>query len=63
MSAIVIVYHSGYGHTAKVAEAIAATSGAALLPSTPRANCPPAAGSNWPRPAWWCSARPPTWAA
>jgi multimeric flavodoxin WrbA len=32
MSAIVIVFHSGYGHTAKVAEAIAATSGAALLP-------------------------------
>jgi NAD(P)H dehydrogenase (quinone) len=26
------VFHSGYGHTAKVAEAIAATSGAALLP-------------------------------
>lgn len=32
MSDIVIVYHSGYGHTAKVAEAVAAGSGASLLP-------------------------------
>lgn len=31
MAKIVIVYHSGYGHTAKVAEAIASTSGASLL--------------------------------
>lgn len=31
MSDIVIVYHSGYGHTAKVAEAVAAGSGASLL--------------------------------
>jgi len=31
MAKIVIVYHSGYGHTAKVAEAIAATSGAELV--------------------------------
>ena len=30
-SAIVIVYHSGYGHTTKVVEAVAATSGAQLL--------------------------------
>ena len=28
---IVIVYHSGYGHTAKIAEAVAAGSGGALL--------------------------------
>lgn len=32
MSDIVIVFHSGYGHTAKVAEAVAAGSGAQLLP-------------------------------
>jgi multimeric flavodoxin WrbA len=32
MSDIVIVFHSGYGHTAKVAQAIAETSGAKLLP-------------------------------
>jgi len=32
MSQIVIVFHSGYGHTAQVAEAIAATSGGTLLP-------------------------------
>ena len=32
MSDIVIVFHSGYGHTRKIAEAIAATSGAQLLP-------------------------------
>ena len=31
MSAIVIVYHSGYGHTAKVAQAVAETSGGQLL--------------------------------
>ncbi len=31
MSKIVIVYHSGYGHTRKVAEAVAAGSGGALL--------------------------------
>jgi multimeric flavodoxin WrbA len=31
MSKIVIVYHSGYSHTAKIAEAVAATSGAPLL--------------------------------
>ena len=40
MSAIVIVFHSGYGHTAKVAEAIAATSGAALLPIDAEGNLP-----------------------
>ncbi|MDC8787176.1 flavodoxin family protein [Roseateles koreensis] len=32
MSQIVIVYHSGYGHTKKVAEAVAAGSGGTLLP-------------------------------
>lgn len=31
MSNVVIVYHSGYGHTKKVAEAVAQTSGAELL--------------------------------
>ena len=31
MSKIVIVFHSGYGHTKKVAEAVAAGSGAELL--------------------------------
>lgn len=31
MHPIVIVSHSGYGHTAKIAEAVAATSGAQLL--------------------------------
>ncbi|MDM0022313.1 flavodoxin family protein [Variovorax saccharolyticus] len=30
-SNVVIVYHSGYGHTAKIAEAVAAASGATLL--------------------------------
>ena len=32
MSDIVIVFHSGYGHTAKVAQAVAETSGGKLLP-------------------------------
>jgi multimeric flavodoxin WrbA len=40
MSAIVIVYHSGYGHTAKVAEAVAATSGAQLLAIDAEGNLP-----------------------
>lgn len=31
MSKIVIVCHSGYGHTTKLAEAVAAGSGVALL--------------------------------
>jgi flavodoxin len=38
---IVIVYHSGYGHTRKIAEAVAAGSGAALLaPSRPPISTP-----------------------
>ena len=40
MSAIVIVYHSGYGHTAKVAEAVAATSGGQLLAIDAEGNLP-----------------------
>lgn len=40
MSAIVIVYHSGYGHTGKVAEAVAATSGAQLLAIDAEGNLP-----------------------
>lgn len=40
MSRIVIVYHSGYGHTKKVAEAVAAASHAALLPVDAEGNLP-----------------------
>jgi multimeric flavodoxin WrbA len=40
MSNIVIVYHSGYGHTAKVAEAVAATSGGRLLAIDAEGNLP-----------------------
>jgi multimeric flavodoxin WrbA len=40
MSDIVIVFHSGYGHTLKIAEAIAATSNAALLPIDAEGNLP-----------------------
>jgi len=40
MSHIVIVFHSGYGHTAKVAEAVAATSGAQLLAIDAEGNLP-----------------------
>jgi multimeric flavodoxin WrbA len=40
MSTIVIVYHSGYGHTAKVAEAIAASAGADLLAIDAEGNLP-----------------------
>ena len=40
MSKIVIVYHSGYGHTKKVAEAVAAGSGGALLAIDADGNLP-----------------------
>ncbi|MBA4177393.1 MAG: NADPH-dependent FMN reductase [Leptothrix sp. (in: Bacteria)] len=40
MSAIVIVYHSGYGHTQKVAEAVAAGSGGRLLAIDAEGNLP-----------------------
>ncbi len=40
MNAIVIVYHSGYGHTRKVAEAVAATSGGQLLAIDAEGNLP-----------------------
>ncbi len=40
MSAIVIVYHSGYGHTAKSAEAGAATSSGQLLAIDAEGNLP-----------------------
>ncbi len=43
MSKIVIVYHSGYGHTKKVAEAVAAGSGGALLAIDAEGNLPEAA--------------------
>ena len=40
MSPIVIVYHSGYGHTQKVAEAVAAGSGGSLLAISAEGNLP-----------------------
>jgi NAD(P)H dehydrogenase (quinone) len=40
MSKIVIVFHSGYGHTKKVAEAIAQTSGGTLLAVDAEGNLP-----------------------
>jgi multimeric flavodoxin WrbA len=40
MSKIVIVYHSGYGHTRKVAEAVAEGSGGALLAIDAEGNLP-----------------------
>jgi multimeric flavodoxin WrbA len=40
MSKIVIVYHSGYGHSRKIAEAVASTSGAALLAIDAEGNLP-----------------------
>lgn len=41
MSRIVIVYHSGYGHTKKVAEAVAQGSGGELLAIDADGNLPP----------------------
>ena len=40
MAKIVIVFHSGYGHTAKIAEAVASTSGASLLAIDAEGNLP-----------------------
>ena len=40
VNAIVIVYHSGYGHTAKVAQAVAKTSGGQLLAIDAEGNLP-----------------------
>jgi multimeric flavodoxin WrbA len=40
MSKIVIVYHSGYGHTKKVAEAVAAGSGGSLVAVDAEGNLP-----------------------
>ena len=40
MSKIVIVYHSGYGHTTKVAQAVAEGSGGALLAIDAEGNLP-----------------------
>jgi multimeric flavodoxin WrbA len=40
MSPIVIVYHSGYGHTAKVAQAVAEGSGGTLLAIDAEGNLP-----------------------
>ena len=40
MSKIVIVYHSGYGHTRKIAEAVAEGSGGALLAIDAEGNLP-----------------------
>ena len=40
MSDIAIVFHSGYGHTAKIAEAIAATSGGTLIAIDAEGNLP-----------------------
>ena len=40
MNAIVIVYHSGYGHTAKVAQAVAETSGGQLRAIDAEGNLP-----------------------
>ncbi len=43
MSDIVIVYHSGYGHTKKVAETVAASAGAALVTIDAEGNVPESA--------------------
>jgi len=40
MAKIVIAYHSGYGHTAKIAEAVAASAGATLLAIDAEGNLP-----------------------
>ena len=40
MSKIAIVYHSGYGHTKKVAEAVASTSGGELIAIDAEGNLP-----------------------
>ncbi|HVE51968.1 MAG TPA: flavodoxin family protein [Ramlibacter sp.] len=41
MAEIVVVFHSGYGHTQRMAQAVAAGAGAQLLPIDPEGNLPP----------------------
>jgi NAD(P)H dehydrogenase (quinone) len=43
MAKVVVVYHSGYGHTAKQAEAVAQGAGAELFAIDPQGNLPEAA--------------------
>jgi len=66
MSGIAIVHHSGYGHTAKIADAVAATSGGQLLAIDAEGNLP---AGGWEALAaaklitfGSPSDRPPTWA-
>lgn len=40
MAKLVVVYHSGYGHTQRMAEAVAAGAGASLLPIDAEGNLP-----------------------
>ena len=44
MSLNVVVYHSGYGHTQRIAQAVADGASAELMPSMPMAMCPKRVG-------------------
>ena len=44
MAKVVVVYHSGYGHTQQVAQHVAAGAGAQLLAIDAEGNLPPAPG-------------------
>jgi hypothetical protein len=63
MAKTVVVYHSGYGHTQRMAQAVAEGAGAQLLAIDADGNLPEGGWERWLRPMPSSSARPPTWAA
>lgn len=63
MSQIVVVYHSGYGHTQRVAQLVAEGAGAQLLAIDADGNLPEGAGTRSMLPMPSSSAPPPTWVA
>lgn len=63
MANIVVVFHSGYGHTQRVAQAVADGADAQLLAIDADGNLPEGGWKRWPRPTRSSSARRPTWAA
>ncbi|WP_242400950.1 hypothetical protein [Acetobacter okinawensis] len=62
MSDIVVVYHSGYGHTRKVAEHLAKLPRPNCWPLMTMVTCPKARGTSWHRPKPLSLVRLPIWA-
>jgi NAD(P)H dehydrogenase (quinone) len=63
MPKVVVIYHSGYGHTQRMAQSVAEGAGAELLAIDADGNLPEGGWERWPPPMPSSWARPPTWAA